>query len=71
RDIIQEVMEQINLDKGDNEEWEALVMQAQKAERRYSKLGRREFDQKMKQFLYRKGFPFPLINKYLEEFNDQ
>ena len=71
RDIIQEVMQQINLDKGDNEEWEALVMQAQKAERRYSKLERREFDHKMKQFLYRKGFPFPLINKYLEEFNDQ
>lgn len=71
RDIIQEVMQQIDLEKGEDEEWEALVLQAQKAERRYSKLERREFDHKMKQFLYRKGFPFPLINKYLEELNDQ
>ncbi len=71
RDIIQEVMDNIELEKGDDEEWEALVLQAQKAERRYSNLDRREFDHKMKQFLYRKGFPFPLINRYLEEFNDQ
>ncbi|MFK3961611.1 recombination regulator RecX [Guptibacillus hwajinpoensis] len=71
RDIIQEVMQQIDLEKGEDEEWEALVLQAQKAERRYSKLERREFNHKMKQFLYRKGFPFPLINKYLEEVNDQ
>ncbi len=71
RDIIQEVMQQIDLEKDEDEEYDALVLQAQKAERRYHNLGRREFDQKMKQFLYRKGFPFPLINRYLEELNDQ
>ncbi|WP_347552480.1 recombination regulator RecX [Pseudalkalibacillus hwajinpoensis] len=71
RDIIQEVMQEIELEKSADEEWEALVLQAQKAERRYSNLDRREFDHKMKQFLYRKGFPFPLINRYLEQLNDQ
>ncbi|WP_270182640.1 recombination regulator RecX [Alkalihalobacillus sp. CinArs1] len=70
REIIQEVMNEID-HKNHEEEWEALLLQAQKAERRFSKLDSKEYKYKMKQFLYRKGFPFSLINHYLEEFIDQ
>lgn len=71
REVINEVMNEIDLSKGNEAEWEALLLQAQKAERRYSKLDMKDYKHKLKQFLYRKGFPFSLINRYLEEFTDQ
>lgn len=50
----------------DNEEMESLRYQAEKLERKYSKYTGYEYEQKMKQALYRKGFTIDTITKYLE-----
>lgn len=71
REVIQEVMNSLETKKDNEEEWEALLLQAKKAERRFSKLDMKDYKYKMKQFLYRKGFPFSLINQYLDDFIDQ
>ncbi|WP_066056410.1 recombination regulator RecX [Robertmurraya korlensis] len=50
----------------DDEELESLRYQAEKLERKYSKFTGYEYQQKMKQALYRKGFSIEAINRYLE-----
>ncbi|WP_408009413.1 recombination regulator RecX [Pseudalkalibacillus sp. A8] len=72
--VIEQAIEKASLDKDEEEEREALEMQAQKAHRKYSKFTGWEYKQKMKQSLYRKGFPIELIEEWLNEnqdFNDQ
>lgn len=49
----------------EGEEWEALLYQGEKAKRKYKKYVGYEYEQKMKNFLYRKGFSLELIEKYL------
>ncbi|WP_445613557.1 recombination regulator RecX [Geobacillus sp. YF-1] len=49
----------------DEQEWEALVVQAEKAHRRYAQHPRPLYEQKMRQALYRKGFSLPLIDEWL------
>jgi regulatory protein len=50
----------------EDEEFESLRYQAEKLERKYSKYTGYEYEQKMKQALYRKGFSMDVITKYLE-----
>ncbi|WP_257350834.1 recombination regulator RecX [Pseudalkalibacillus decolorationis] len=71
--IIEQALEKASLEKNEDEEREALDIQAQKANRKYSKFSGREYKQKMKQYLYRKGFPLELIDEWLNnnELNDQ
>ena len=56
-----------SIDTEANEDMEAIRFQGEKALRKYSKFSGFEFQQKMKQALYRKGFPMELIETYLEE----
>jgi regulatory protein len=53
--------------KDSDEEMEAIRFQGDKLRRKYSKFNGFEFEQKVKQALYQKGFPFDLIERYLEE----
>jgi regulatory protein len=53
--------------KNVDEEMEAIRYQGDKIQRKYSKFSGFEFEQKMKQALYQKGFSFDLIEKYLQE----
>lgn len=48
-------------------EWTALVKQGQKVEARYQKYEDWEQKQKLKQYLYQKGFSIDLIERWLEE----
>ncbi|WP_324611560.1 recombination regulator RecX [Bacillus massiliglaciei] len=64
--VIQEVLMEVSLEKEQDEQWEALCYQAEKASRRYSGYEGFEYEQKMKQALFRKGFPIELIDRYLD-----
>jgi len=67
-DIIQQALSQVNTEMDEDEEYRSLVKQADKAWRRYSrKTNGFELIQKMKSFLYGKGYPSELINRYIEE----
>ncbi|WLR51254.1 recombination regulator RecX [Bacillus tianshenii] len=63
-DVINEAVSELQLN-GESAEWEALRHQAEKAERKYRKYEGREFDLKVKQYLYRRGFSMEQINKWL------
>lgn len=64
-EISQLATEQI-AETNEDEEFESLRYQAEKLERKYSKYTGYEYEQKMKQALYRKGFSMDVITKYLE-----
>lgn len=63
--VFQIAFEQIE-ETSDEDEFGSLRYQAEKLERKYSKFTGYEYEQKMKQALYRKGFSIDVINKYLE-----
>lgn len=68
--VTEQAIEKASLEKDEDEEREALDLHAAKAHRKYAKLSGWEYKQKMKQLLYRKGFPIDLIEKWLEENQD-
>lgn len=70
-DVISIAMEEYEGKKDEVEEMEALRYQGEKAHRKYSGLNGFEYQQKMKQALYRKGFSFDLIEKFLAEKKDE
>lgn len=72
-DVIKEALSEINGDLDDQEErdWEGVVYQGEKAMRKYNQLKDWERRQKVKQFLYRRGFSIELIDRFLEEYNEQ
>jgi len=65
--IIQEAISEVDADKSEDEEMTALLVHAEKAHRKYANLSGFEYEQKMKQTLYRKGFSIELIERYLRE----
>lgn len=65
--VIQIAINEAEVEKDDDEEMEAIQHQGEKAQRKYSKYTGFEYEQKMKQALYRKGFSMELIEKYLAE----
>ncbi|AOH53425.1 recombination regulator RecX [Peribacillus muralis] len=65
RDVILEALEDVTVEKDEDEQWSSLCHHAQKLERRYGNLERFEYEQKMKQALYRKGYPIELIDRFL------
>ncbi len=69
--IIEAAMQNIDLSQDDEQEWNSLKKQGEKAFRRYSKYTGYEFEQKMKSALYRKGFAIELIERYLEEIQQE
>nr|WP_263323087.1 recombination regulator RecX [Neobacillus sp. Marseille-Q6967] len=66
-DVIQIAISETGEHKDNDEEMEAIRYQGEKAQRKYSKLSGYEYEQKMKQALYRKGFSMDLIDNYLSE----
>lgn len=65
--IITIALEEIEYEKEVDDEWHALVAQAAKVQRKYHHLSGFEYEQKMKQALYRKGFTIELIDRLLRE----
>ncbi len=65
-DIISSVLEEVQYEQDESEEWNALVKHAEKAQRKYQNEDPYQYRLKMKQFLYRKGFPIDIIEKFLE-----
>ncbi|WP_226793828.1 recombination regulator RecX [Bacillus sp. B1-b2] len=68
--IIREVKNAPEVLDMDNNELEALRVHGDKAKRKYAKYEGYEFTQKMKQFLYRKGFSMELIEQYLNDIEE-
>ena len=65
--IVSEVLEQVTLEK-DDDEWESLIDgQGEKIWRKYStKLTGSDLKMKVKQALYQKGFPVEIIQRFIE-----
>ncbi|HLR61424.1 MAG TPA: recombination regulator RecX [Lentibacillus sp.] len=67
-DVVKEVTAELEHEKDDNAEWEALVKQGEKVLRKHEqKHSGFELEQKIKEALYRKGFTIDLINAFLDE----
>jgi regulatory protein len=64
-DVIHIALIEAEMEKAQDEEMEALRFQGEKAHRKYSKYSGFEYEQKMKQALFRKGFSMELIEEYL------
>ncbi|MBB6450640.1 regulatory protein [Geomicrobium halophilum] len=66
--LIQTAFEAYDFHSQGEEEWEALRLQAEKAEFKLRKRHEEEaFKQKLKEHLYRKGFTLTMIDQYLDE----
>lgn len=67
-DVIQEGLDLADIEKDEDEEYEKLVYQADKAWKRYArKTSGYELINKTKSYLYGKRFPGELINRYIEQ----
>ncbi|MFG6149666.1 recombination regulator RecX [Halobacillus sp. B23F22_1] len=67
-DIIKESLTQLPEEEED-QEWEAVVFQGEKFLRKYERKSEGyELKQKVKSGLYRKGFSFELIDRFIEEY---
>lgn len=67
---IQTALSEMEMEKAEDEEMAALRKHAEKAHRKYASLEGFEYEQKMKQSLFRKGFAFELIEQVLTEFKE-
>ncbi len=66
-DVIQKVIAKTATVENKGDELQAIRYQGEKACRKYSNYTGYEYEQKMKQALYRKGFTIDLIDKFLDE----
>ncbi|MEK5096973.1 recombination regulator RecX [Bacillus sp. FSL W8-0848] len=66
-DVIAIALSETDYENDDDAEKEALYKQGEKAMRRYNYDGSYETKMKVKQFLFRKGFPLEMIDQYLDE----
>lgn len=69
--IIQEVKRMPEFLEMDSDGLETIRIHGEKARRKFAKFTGYEFTQKMKQFLYRKGFSMDLIEQYLDEMEEE
>lgn len=65
--VIKLALDEAEIEKSDSDELEALRIQADKLHKKYAKFSGYEYKQKMKQALFRKGFPIDLIDECLQE----
>ncbi|MBA2176537.1 recombination regulator RecX [Halobacillus locisalis] len=71
-DIVQEVLSNLPDDEKEDAEWEAVVFQGEKLIRKFERKAEgHDMKQKIKASLYRKGFPFELIDRFLEEYVEE
>lgn len=66
-EIISIAMEEVEQGQEEGDEMLALRYQGEKAHRKYANLMGFEYEQKMKQTLYRKGFTIDMIEQFLTE----
>ncbi|MBT2658963.1 recombination regulator RecX [Bacillus sp. ISL-18] len=66
-DVINIAFNEVEVPKEVDEEMEAVRFQGEKVHRKYSHLEGFEYQQKIKQALYRKGFTMDLIERFLAE----
>lgn len=67
-DVIQQVMDDLEIDQSDDEEYEALKKQGEKAWTRYArKYKGYDLISRTKAFLYSKGYPSELIDQFINE----
>ncbi|WP_082234840.1 recombination regulator RecX [Halobacillus massiliensis] len=68
-DVIQEVVNHMPQENNNEEEWQAVVFQGEKLLRKYERKAEGyELKQKLKTGLYRKGFSFDDIDRFIEEY---
>lgn len=65
--IIRAALDETEVEKEADAEMDALRVQGEKLHNKYSKLPEREYRQKLKMALYRKGFPMDLIDVFIME----
>lgn len=68
--VINTALRTIDIDKEAEDELQAIRFQGEKANRKFSQYTGFEYEQKMKQFLFRKGFSMELIDQFLSELKD-
>lgn len=67
-ELVGEAMDEIDTEKDSEEEYNALVKQGDKAEKRYArKYDGYNLSQRIKAYLYSKAYPTELINRYMDE----
>ncbi|WP_209124079.1 recombination regulator RecX [Alkalihalobacillus sp. BA299] len=66
-EVIEEGINQNSLSFDLDQQWEAIVYQAEKVKRKYLHLSENEYRFKMKHRLYQKGFSIFLIDQYLDK----
>ena len=67
-DIVNEVLDQIELEREDEEWQEIIALQGEKVWKKYvSKFEGKQLELKVKQALYQKGFPVEIIENFIEE----
>ncbi|MFZ3590961.1 recombination regulator RecX [Bacillus sp. DJP31] len=66
REIITLAMNELAPEKSEEEEWIAVCQTGAKAHRRYQKYKGREYEQKMKQYLFQKRFQVDLIERFFD-----
>lgn len=71
RAVIDDVLAEMDDWQTEEEEWEALEYHARKIHRRYANYSGWEYERKMKQALYRKGFSLEQIEKVLHRLNEE
>ena len=67
-EMIQMAMNEVTIEKDEDQEWHAMIEQGMKAHRKFQKYSGYEYEQKMKQTLYRKGFSIELIDRFINEY---
>lgn len=70
-DVISIVTEEMTYENNEDEEYQSLVKQAEKLQRKYAKEKPSAYRLKMKQALYRKGFQIDMIERFLNEEEEQ
>lgn len=69
-DLISVALEEIEYEKCDQEEWETLLIEGEKAHRRYKKYSGYEYKERMQRALFRRGFSVEQINRFIEKKNE-
>ncbi|WP_456276730.1 recombination regulator RecX [Bacillus sp. AK128] len=64
--VIRMVLDETMPERDEENEWEAICKMGEKAHRKNHKFSGYEYTQKMKQYLYQKGFSIELIDQYLQ-----
>ena len=71
RDVIKDALANVNEEKNQAEEWDAIVFQGEKLVRKHQmKFEGYELRNKVKEALFRKGFSMELINRFFDEHQD-